>query len=73
MKDISNQFYENLPMPQRFAAAIAAIGRDDEKELNRLKSSSPAGEYAINTLSARLNDLNFMNIEVDPKLRPLRS
>ena len=64
MKDLSNQFYENLPMHQRFAAAIAAIGRDDEKELNRLKSSSPAGEYAINTLSARLNDLNFMNMAI---------
>jgi hypothetical protein len=61
MKNLSDQFYENLPMAQRFSAAI---GRDDEKELNRLKSSSPAGEYAINTLSARLNDLNFMNMAI---------
>jgi hypothetical protein len=64
MKDLSNQFYENLPMPQRFAAAIAALGRDDEKELNRLKRSSPDGEYVINKLSARINDLDFMSIVI---------
>ncbi|MDA7649420.1 hypothetical protein N8580_03700 [Akkermansiaceae bacterium] len=51
-------------MPQRFAAAIAAIGRDDEKELNQLKSSSPDGEYVINKLSARINDFNFMSVVI---------
>lgn len=64
MKNLSDRFYKDLPMHQRFAAAIAAIGRNDGKELDRLKNTSPDGEYVINKLSARINDLNAMSMAI---------
>ncbi|MDB4142939.1 hypothetical protein N9733_05705 [Akkermansiaceae bacterium] len=64
MKNLSNKIYENLSMPERFAAAIAAMGRGDQHEVDRLKASSPDGEYVINKLSARINDFNFLSVTI---------
>lgn len=51
-------------MSQRFAATIAAIGRDDQQEVDRLKTSSPDGHYVIDKLSARINDFNVMSMAI---------
>lgn len=64
MKTISSQTYESLPMHHRLAAAIAALGRGDKAEFERLKSSSKDGNYEIGKLSARINDLNVLSFVI---------
>lgn len=51
-------------MPQRFRAAISALGRDDTEELDRLTQTSGVGDYTINKLTARVADFTTMNITI---------
>lgn len=57
-----DRIYSNLNISQRIRAAWSASQRDDQAEIERLKSPNEAGEYVISRVSAALNDLNVISM-----------
>ncbi|MCP5537543.1 MAG: hypothetical protein H7A51_15080 [Akkermansiaceae bacterium] len=65
MKTITDTAYNNLTMRQRLRAAVAAFGRDDMEEVNRLAETSQEGEYTIDKLNARLSDFFTISMTIN--------
>ena len=61
MKDISNQ-YQYLTADERFRLFVAAIGRKDDQELDRLENTAPVYTYRCVDDAYKLRKVRFIDM-----------
>jgi len=72
MKDISKH-YQHLTTDERFRLFVAALGRKDEQELDRLEDSCPRLNYSMQDYGYTAKKMRFMVFAMASALEGLRT
>ena len=70
---IPTEIYENLSAPERIRAAISAIARDDDAELETLKKTCPKRQFLMTdpNYSESMENLTFLMLLTEYQLATL--